>query len=349
MPTFRIGSVTAIVEERQGLQRVTVEMEADDEGVLSPGGRAYALTDHVGAVAVGDRVVLNTTAVELGLGTGGWHVVHWNLSRSEWVHPGEDHVMKLRYTSLQSDVGTSELLHPDLEGALDLTPVVATLVHSQVGIVAAMLGAIRPGTRVAYVMTDGAALPAVLSDLVDDLRGRSLVDLVVSTGHAFGGDLEAVTVASGLALAVEVAGAEVVIVGMGPGVVGTGTRLGTTAIEAAAVLDTAARLGAAPVLAVRASSGDERTRHRGISHHTRTVAELTSSQPWVGAHPVEVAELAGVRVAASDVTGASAIGDVLDDLGLRITTMGRDHGADRLFFESAAAAAIVAADLLGDS
>ena len=32
-------------------------------------------------MAPGDRVVVNTTAVDLGLGTGGWHVVHWNLAR----------------------------------------------------------------------------------------------------------------------------------------------------------------------------------------------------------------------------------------------------------------------------
>ena len=47
---------------------------------------AYVLTQLTGAVAVGDRVVVNTTAVELGLGTGGWHVVHWNLdARPTWT------------------------------------------------------------------------------------------------------------------------------------------------------------------------------------------------------------------------------------------------------------------------
>ena len=67
VPTFRTATVTALLEERPGLQRVDTDL-----------GRAYALTQLVGTVAVGDRVVLNTTAVELGLGTGGWHVVHWN-------------------------------------------------------------------------------------------------------------------------------------------------------------------------------------------------------------------------------------------------------------------------------
>ncbi len=344
MPTFRTGSVTAILEDRLGLQRMTVEV---DGGSVS--ARAYALTDHVGSVTVGDRVILNTTAVELGLGTGGWHVVHWNLSRTEWVHPGDDHIMKLRYTSLQSDVGTSELQHLDVTGSLAGTPVVATLVHSQVGVIAAMLAAHRPGLRVVYVMTDGAALPAVLSDLLVELRSRSMLELVVTSGHAFGGDLEAVNVPSGLALAAEVGAAEVIIVGMGPGVVGTGTRLGTTAIEAAAVLDAAAALGGEPILAVRASSGDLRDRHRGISHHTRTVAELTSARPWVGRWPDAAADLPGVRVSGADLSAAAEVGSMLDDIGLRITTMGRDHHSDALFFESAAAAALVAIESLPSS
>ncbi|HPB46423.1 MAG TPA: DUF3866 family protein, partial [Microthrixaceae bacterium] len=106
MPHFRTGTVTSVVSERAGLQRVEVLMP---DGATA---RAYVLSDLLGTVAVGDEVVCNTTAVDLGLGTGGSHVVHWNLSRRELHLPGPDHVMKLRYTSLQSDVGTSELLHP---------------------------------------------------------------------------------------------------------------------------------------------------------------------------------------------------------------------------------------------
>jgi hypothetical protein len=89
--------VEGILVERPGLQRVMVD-----------GERAYVLTELIGTVAVGDRVVINTTAVELGLGTGGWHVVHWNLSRDEWHTAGPGHVMKLRYTSLQTDTGSVE-------------------------------------------------------------------------------------------------------------------------------------------------------------------------------------------------------------------------------------------------
>lgn len=340
MPTFRTGEVVELLAERPGLQRVRVRLDgADDDS------RAYCLTQLTGDLSVGDRVVCNTTAVELGLGTGGWHVVHWNLSRTEFEAPGPDHVMKLRYTSLQFDAGTSELDHPDLPTSLDGTPVVVCQVHSQVGVVAATLGALRPDLRVAYVMTDGASLPIVLSDLVVELRERGLVRATITAGHAFGGDLEAVTVASALQMARHVEGvaADVIIVGMGPGVVGTGTKYGTTALEAAAVLDAVDALDGVPVLCVRASDGDGRGRHQGVSHHTLTAIELTRSAPVVAAVPHEVLALAGVVVAEVDPPDVAAI---LAAAGIRITTMGRGIDEDPLFFAAAGAAAAAAITFL---
>src|SRR4249920_1223274 len=98
MPAFRSGKVTRVIEQRAGLQRVEVDLGTGPE-------RAYVLTQLTGSVELGDPVVVNTTAVELGLGTGGWHVVHWNLARSEWSERGAGHIIKGRYTSLQADVG----------------------------------------------------------------------------------------------------------------------------------------------------------------------------------------------------------------------------------------------------
>jgi hypothetical protein len=338
MPTFRTGVVTEIVGERAGLQRVMVE------GVPQ-GSRAYCLTQLTGTVAVGDRVILNTTAVELGLGTGGWHVVHWNLGRDELVAPGPDHVVKLRYTSLQFDAGTDELRHPELPTALDGTPVVGCLVHSQVGVVAAVIKALAPHSSIAYVMTDGAALPLALSDLIADLRDRGLVDATVTAGHAFGGDLEAVGAPSAMLLARHVLRADVVVVGMGPGVVGTGTAYGTTAVDCGSVLAAARELGGRPVLCVRASDGDARDRHRGVSHHTDGAARLAAGPIHVADHPAEAARLDHAVVHAVEVPDVAAI---LDGLDLRITTMGRTHAEDPLFFSAAGAAAAVAVELLGD-
>ncbi len=298
------------------------------------------LTDLVGPVAAGDRVVLNTTAVELSLGTGGWHVVHWNLARDAWSQPGAGHIMKLRYTSLQADTGAAEELHADLPADLDGLPVVAATLHSQVGVVAAVLRHLRPAASIAYVMTEGAALPLALSDLVADLRDRKVLDTTITAGHAFGGDLEAVSVPSALALARHVAGADVVIVGMGPGVVGTGSALGTTAVEVAAVLDTVDALGGRGALCVRASEADGRDRHRGISHHVRTVLGLVRSHPIV---PVPSALLGEARSlgdgALVEVVDGPAVGPLLDGMGLRITSMGRGPADDPLFYAAAGAAA----------
>jgi Protein of unknown function (DUF3866) len=322
MPSFVTASVTEVLSERPGLTRVATDA-----------GRAYALVDLTGPVAAGDRVVLNTTAVEYGLGTGGWHVVHWNLAREAWSRPGPGHIMKLRYTSLQHDAGAAEEEHPDLPSSLPGVPVVACSLHSQVAVVAAVVRHLRPDARIAYVMTDGAALPIALSDLVHALRERGVVDVTVTAGHAFGGDLEAVAVPSGLALAHHVAGADLVVVGMGPGVVGTASALGTTAVEVAAVLDAAAALGARVALCARASSADPRPRHRGVSHHVHTILGLAAVRPAV---PLPAA-LAGEVVGATVVEGPDAAA-VLDAFDLAVTTMGRGPAEDPAFFAAAASA-----------
>lgn len=337
MPAYRTVTVTELISERPGLARVRVT--SDDHG----DERAYALTDVTGPVAVGDEVVVNTTAVDLGLGTGGWHVVHWNLARPSWSAPGGGHIMKARYTSIQHEMEVAEEgdgVADDLGGV----PVVACSLHSQVGVVAAVLGHLRPELRVAYVMTDGGALPLALSDLVVQLRDAGLLVGAVTAGHAFGGDAEAVTIPSGLAVARGALAADVVVAGMGPGVVGTGSRLGFTGLDQATILDGAAWLGGRPVMCVRASSGDGRERHQGVSHHSLTVLDAARSEVAVavppGLPPIEgPARHEVVEVEPPDVAA------VLDAAGLRITTMGRGPDADPLFFRVAAAAAAHAASL----
>src|SRR3954463_4220884 len=161
MPSFRTGTVTRLLEERPGLQRVEVDLGDGPE-------RAYVLTQLTGRVDPLDEVVVNTTAGERGLGTGGWHVVHWNLARHEWSEAGPGHIIKGRYTSLQADVGSSEEHLESLAevDSIDGMPVVAAALHSQLPAVAAAFKARAPRATLAYVMTDGAGLPLALSDLV---------------------------------------------------------------------------------------------------------------------------------------------------------------------------------------
>ena len=318
--------------ERPGLQRVETDA-----------GRAYVLTQLTGPVAAGDPVILNTTAVDLGLGTGGWHVVHWNLARDAWAEPGPGHIMKLRYTSLQADTGAAEELHPDLPIELGGMPVVACGLHSQVAPVAVAVLAAAPRARIAYVMTDGAALPLALSDLVAALLDAGVLAATITAGHAFGGDLEAVSIPSALALARHALDADLAIVAMGPGVVGTGTALGTTSVEVAGILDAAAALGATPVAALRMSSGDARPRHQGVSHHSRTALDLVRSRVLVACPPEAPFESPRHDVR---VVEAPPIGSLLADAGLHVTTMGRGPEQDPLFFQAAGAAGTLAASLI---
>ncbi|MCU1453492.1 MAG: hypothetical protein JWN46_1638 [Acidimicrobiales bacterium] len=334
MPSFREALVVGVLSTRPGLARVR----------LADGARAYALTDLTGPVADGDRVVVNTTAVELGLGTGGWHVVHWNLSRGPWRAPGPGHILKLRYTSLQADVGSGEEEHPDIPSGLDGMPVVVGSLHSQLPGIAVALKHLRPDLRVVYVMTDGGALPLAFSDLVFRLVELGQLDGTVTAGHAFGGEVEAVNVPSALALARHVLAADVIVVAMGPGSVGTGTRLGTSALEVAPALDAAAWLGGRPIACVRISQADARARHRGVSHHTLTALDAVRSEVDVAVPAGGTLDLGGRhrvhQVVAPDVAG------LLAALGLPVTTMGRTPAEEPAFFAACGAAAALAVALL---
>ncbi len=342
MTSFRTGVVDRLVERREGLQRVTVDGEP-----------AYVVTSLVGEVAAGDPVVVNTTAVELGLGTGGSHVVHWNLARDALRQPGSGHVMKLRYTSLQADVGSAEEHDPappgpagtDLGG---LAVAVAGL-HSLVGPIVAGALARRPELRIGYVMTDDAALPLALSDLVARLVDAQMLATTVTAGQAFGGAHEAVTVPSALWTCRHRLGLDAVVVAMGPGNVGTGTPLGTSALGQVPVIDLTGRLGGRAVVALRHSGADTRTRHRGLSHHSKVALEL-SREPatiavaarWAGEVGAEL-DRADVAHHRRRVVDAPEVLDRLDAIGAPFRSMGRPGHHDRRLVDAAAAAGAVLA------
>ncbi|MCB0986917.1 MAG: DUF3866 family protein [Acidimicrobiales bacterium] len=338
MPSFAEGVVAAVLGERSGIVRVRLEN----------GDRAYSVTQTTGPVEVGDRVVVNTTAVDLALGTGGWHIVHWNLTRGPWKVPGPGHLMKLRYTSVQVDTGAAEEHDPDIPSDLGGTPVVVAGLHSQLPVVAVALDAALPGVRIAYVMTDGGALPLALSDTVAELGEKGLLVGTVTAGHAFGGDHECLNVPSALAVARHRLDADVIIVAMGPGVAGTGSRLGYTALEVAPILDAVDWLGGWPIACARASSGDARSRHQGLSHHTITALEAVRSKVTIALPPaLEPPTHLGRHDWVQVEPGP--IGDEMAARGLTVKTMGRGFDEDRLFFETTAVAGRLAAERGGTS
>ena len=274
---LRHATVRRIRSERPGVLELDVVVDddpADPPPVAEP-GVAVAFTQLVGSVEVGDRVLVNTTGVALGLGTGGFHLVVAvdDQTATELGHPGR--VMKARYTPLQAVVeSVEETDRETLERSEGLggRPVVCAPLHSMIGPIAA--GARAAGAeRIAYVMSDGAALPGRLSNLVPRLRVAGLLDGFVTSGQAFGGELEAVTIWTGVLAAAELVGADVVIVADGPGNLGTDTTWGVSALASGHALNATEALGGRPVAALRVSFADGRERHRGVSHHSLTILD----------------------------------------------------------------------------
>lgn len=355
MPRFATGVVSAVLAERDGLQRLLVRVGNQDRP-------ATAFTGASGPAAEGDRVVVNTTAVDLRLGSGGQDFVVWDLERSEAGTLGGGHILKLRYTPWQVDTLPAEApeseYHDRLAEACELggMPVIACGVHSHIPAIVAVLKRRQPELRVAYLMTDGAALPLAYSDSVAGMKRQGLIDVTLSCGHAFGGDLDCVNVFSGLAAARHVGGADVSVVGMGPGIVGTGTLLGHTGMEQGQILNAAAALGGTPIAVLRISFADARERHRGVSHHTLSalrygalarglipVPELPADQLTTVLDQLDrhrLRERHEVRVVdAGDALAA------LDQFGLAPESMGRSVADDPAYHLAAGAAGIVAGEL----
>lgn len=354
MASFRRGVIVEILERRSDLVRVAVDISG--ERVVAVG-----FPDMLGPVAEDDEVVVNTTALDLELGTGGEGFVLWNLSGDGPKGPGEGHIVKMRYTPWQTEVLAAEEPasphHHVLREATSIggMPVVACGLHSQIAGVAAGVKATLPGARVGYLMTDRAALPAPWSGILRRLKEVGLIDVSCTAGHAFGGDLETVNVFSGLAALRHAAGADVAVVAMGPGVVGTGTALGFTAIEQGAILDAAAALGGTAIACLRVCFADKRDRHRGISHHTLTALTLATHRRALVATPILEG---GGAAAVAGALDAWRIGDrhdiveydgrpgvsLLEQLGIDARSMGRGIGEIPEFFLAAAAAGCAAAD-----
>ena len=326
MITLRRGSVTEIVDRGEGLVRLEVD-----------GTPCVAYPRLTGPVAVGDDVVVNVQARELGLGSGGFDVLYANLTRGlELAADDGAHVMKLPYTPLQAAVSHAEETEP-LAETLAGMPVVCCSVHSQLAPVCAALG-VR--ARVAYVQLPGGALPVSLSDAVRALRERGLVAAAVAAGVCVDGDVQTVTVHSALAWAAG-NGFDAVVCAVGPGIVGTGSPLGHGGLATADAANAATGLGGSPVIAVRASDADRRDRHRGVSHHVRAALPLCLGAvkvAWPAGRPAPEWLEPRAEVDASGWREACA--------GLPLSHMRRGPEEDAVFFEAAFAAGIVARDLL---
>ena len=355
MVRWRRAVVTAVLRDWPGGR----ELDVDVDGSLM---RALAYVDLVGVPAVGDLVLLNVNAQMMGLGTGGYALVVAIPDRLPADRPaGPGHLVKARYTPLQTTVlGVDEQEsehHEALREAddLDAMPVVVADLHSALAPVLAGLLADAPHVRAAYVMTDGGALPLAFSHAYAELRGVGWLHGSVTVGQAFGGDLEAVTLQTGLLAARHVLDADVAVVTQGPGNLGTGTRWGFSGVASGEAVNAVAALEGRPVAALRISQADPRPRHLGISHHSLTAygrVALSRADIVLPDLPAPFGDL--VRDAAEPLRARHHVVRV-DTAGLDtalrrcpvdLSTMGRGLDDDWAYFIGCAAAGRHAARLL---
>ncbi len=349
MLSCRWARVVDVAPSHDGLSTLTVDVDGAHVPAVS--------YDAITAPPVGgDRVLVNTTAVELGLGTGGVHLV-MAIAERDRRDPAAGHAIKLRYTPVQLAVEAIEDARPDAfdDPGLEGCPVVVIPLHSLLAPVTLAVREVAGGARIAFVMTDAAALPMAFSHTVPALRAAGLLDATVTAGQAFGGEFEAVNVFSGLVAARAVAGADVIIVGMGPGNLGTATALGTASLEVGVNINAVASLGGRAVVAPRLSFADPRERHRGVSHHTLTaltVAALARAEIAVPMLPPEEREVVmgalAPLVSRHDIVeiDTSGIEETLRTGPVAIASMGRRFEDDPAFFLAGAAAGLRASHLL---
>jgi hypothetical protein len=335
------------------LRRGTVvEVEGDGHVVVEVDGerrRAWADETMVGTAEAGDDVVVNTAALDLGLGSGGYDIVHVNLTRGlvGGETPPGVHVMKLNYSSLQHAVDPVELPADSPPRPSRALPVLVLPLHGHLAPAAWAAGEGGAG-RIGFVQAGGGGLPGSLSSDVRALHARGLLAGAITASPSYGGEREAISLIGALHAAAELDW-DAVIVGPGPGILGSSTRYGHGGMAALDGAHAALALGLPTMISPRMSSGDPRPRHLGLSHHTRSVLDLL---------------LAGVDVpvpAALDDLWPLAAGDPDDELGeaaggghrlveaavdlpgyaesgLPQRTMGRSLDDDRLFFAAPLAA-----------
>ena len=369
MITWRNGTVSGTRREWPGAVELDVSVDGAPEGAQV---RALAYPALTGRPRPGDRVLMNTTALDLGLGTGGYALV---VAVPDRLPPDPElagHLVKARYTPLQATVlGADEQGSPHhavLRDADDIggMPVVVADLHSALpAVLAGLLSAERsrpdrpgPGQEptVVYVMQDGGALPAWFSRSCATLREAGWLAATVTTGQSFGGDLETVTVHTGLLAARHVLHADLAVVSQGPGNLGTGTRWGFSGVASGEAVNAVAVLGGRPVAALRVSDADPRERHRGVSHHSLTaygrvalaradvvVPELPG--PF-GVRVIAEAQPLGLRHSLVRVP-VDGLYEALRACPVRLSTMGRGLDEDTAYFLAAAAAGRHAAALLG--
>lgn len=270
MISLKKARVKEVRKSRPHIQEVLVELENRVE-------KAYSYPEFAGWLKEGDEVIVNTTACDLNLGSGGYHFVLWNLKQEKVVTKSKGHIVKLRYTPLQSAFLSIEEkespFHKILkdQDTIEGFPVFIGSLHSQLPSVVLTYKHFFPEKKLVYIMTEGGALPISLSYSVAYFRQHGWLEATITAGQAFGGDYEAVNVASALVAACHGLKADAAVVLMGPGIAGTETRLGFSGLEQGVIANLVYALKGKVLLLPRLQFSDPRERHYGFSHHFLTI------------------------------------------------------------------------------
>ncbi|MDR0626360.1 MAG: DUF3866 family protein, partial [Bifidobacteriaceae bacterium] len=191
------------------------------------------------------------------------------------------YLVKARYTPLQVVARGVDSPHSPYHDtlakaeSLEGMPVVVADLHSSLPAICAAIShdavaAAATPPRLAYIMTDGAALPIAFSRTVARLVADGTLSTTITAGQAYGGDLEAVSVQSALLAAKHVAQADIAICVQGPGNLGSDTPWGFSGLAVGDVINAISVLSGRAVGCLRVSGADLRPRHRGLSHHSLT-------------------------------------------------------------------------------
>jgi len=358
---IRVAKVIEILMVEDGISKLLIDLEGKQFNAVN-------FNKLTGYVKEGDSLLVNTTAIDLNLGSGGYHFVISNLNNISQEVSAQGHIMKLRYSPYQLKVFAAEeqasIYHDvfnDFE-TLNKMPVIIGTLHSMLLPISKTIHSMNRYAKIGYIMTDGAALPIDFSDTVRSLKSKGIIQGTVTIGHAFGGDLDCVNIYNGLIAVKEILQCDVIIVTIGPGILGTGTKYGFTGIEQGHIIDAVNDLGGFPIAVPRISFADNRSRHQGISHHSLTVlSEISKTKATIGIPLFEesknqfiVEQIKSKLIDKKhsmiyfDSEKTYQVFEILENSPEKMSIMGRRFNEDKEFFITAGVAAHIALDCLND-
>ncbi|MDD3839175.1 MAG: DUF3866 family protein [Clostridia bacterium] len=357
MIVIKQGIVKEIMTEHDNIQVILVDVEGSTN-------KAINYVNITGRLEKNEKVFLNNTAVSLGLGTGGYDFVLNGQSTNMIKQRYDGHIMKMRYTPIQFSCLTVEEKNHQYNDifnkfkSLNKMPCIIAPLHSSIAPFAAALKYIKGmNVKISYIMTEGGCLPLSFSNTVRQLKSKGLIDHTITYGNAFGGDFETINIYTALIAAKYIASADVTIIAMGPGIVGSNTRYGHTAVEQAIIIDAATAIGGNTFTIPRIGFSDSRIRHLGISHHSIIVLYELCINPSTVCFPLmkkekmnyilnQIKKYAIHKKHNIIFRDGSIVKNALKSFELEVTTMGRNFNQEPEFFMSAGSMARLISDII---